>query len=81
MCRFVYQKVFSPECLDAYNVTSSTRAPWDTYGDYGDSTIEWYIGVGRNVSNTSEDNTNQTTPGERVFTEFLDLNSIDNRGG
>ncbi|XP_069682397.1 muscarinic acetylcholine receptor gar-2 [Periplaneta americana] len=70
LCRIVYQKVFSPECLDTFNATSSIRPAWEpveALGDYGDSAGDWYIG--RNGSNASDDNTNFTTPG------------MDNTGG
>jgi hypothetical protein len=64
LCRIVYQTVFSPECLSAFNGTSSVRPSWeavDGLGDYGDQTGDWYLA--RNGSNTSDDNTSFTIQG------------------
>jgi hypothetical protein len=70
LCRIVYQKVLSPECLNAFNATSSARPPWEPVeglGDYGDTTGDWYIG--RNGSNASDDNTNFTMQGKHTHTD------------
>jgi hypothetical protein len=59
--------VLSPECLNAFNATSSTRPPWEPVEgltDYGDTTGDWYIG--RNGSNASDYNTNFTMQGKHT---------------
>jgi hypothetical protein len=62
--------VLSPECLNAFNATSSVRPLWEPVeglGDYGDTTGDWYIG--RNESNASDDNTNFTMQGIHSYVD------------
>nr|CAD7256586.1 unnamed protein product [Timema shepardi] len=69
ICRFVYQRVFAPECLDASNATSN-HPLWghmgDVYpplGEYGDTFGDWYNGSAQQAVACLEGNGSDGNPG------------------
>nr|CAD7567455.1 unnamed protein product [Timema californicum] len=69
ICRFVYQRVFAPECLDASNATSN-HPLWghmgDVYpplGEYGDTFGDWYNGSAQQAVVCLEGNGSDGNPG------------------